>query len=88
MKYIAAWVFEPDNVDAIIERFMKTGGLPPEGVTMEARWFDVAGGRGFAVADSDDPVAVAKWCRAWTDLMSFEIIPVIDDGQMAQVLQG
>jgi diaminopimelate decarboxylase len=87
MKYIATWIYEPANAEAIIERFKQTGGQPPEGVTMEARWFDVAGGRGFAVSESDDPIAIAKWCRAWSDLMTFEVIPVIDDAQMVQVLQ-
>lgn len=87
MKYITSWIYDPSNVDAITERFQQTGGMPPDGVTMLGRWFDVAGGRGYALSESDNPVAMAKWVRGWSDLMSFEITPVVDDEQMMQVLQ-
>ena len=62
--------------------------MPPDGVTMLARWHDVAGRRGFAISETDDPLAIAKWCREWNDLMSFEIIPVVNDAQLATVLAG
>lgn len=87
MKYITTWIYEPSNVEAITERFKKTGGQPPEGVTMLGRWFDVAGGRGFALTESTDPIAMSKWTRDWSDLMSFEVTPVLDDEQMVQSLQ-
>ena len=88
MKYLSTWVYDPSCVEAITERFMQTGGKAPEGVTMLGRWFDVAGGRGYALSESTDPIAMAKWTREWSDLMSFEVTPVLDDEQMVQLLQG
>lgn len=87
MKYMATWVYEPSQVNAITDRFKETGGRPPEGVSMLGRWFDVAGGRGYALSESDDPVAMFKWIREWSDLMSFEVFPVLDDEMMAQAMQ-
>lgn len=88
MNFMTVWRFSPENAGATIERFMETGGQPPEGINMLARWHDVAGGRGFAISEADDPILMAKWCRGWTDLMSFEVIPVLNDEQLAAALAG
>ena len=53
---------------------------------MTGRWHDVAGGSGFALAETDDVVALAKWCREWSDLLTFKITPVLDDAEIAEVL--
>jgi hypothetical protein len=88
MKFMTIWTFRPENTAKITERFIKTGGAPPEGVDMEARWFDVSGGRGFAISETDDPVALTRWCRSWDDLMAFEVFPIITDEQLGRVLAG
>lgn len=49
--------------------------------------FRVSGSRGFALCSADDATAVARWCRQWADLLTFEVVPVIDDGQLADILQ-
>ncbi len=43
-------------------------------------------GMGFAPTESDDPIAAAAGCRAWADLMSLEVIPVLTDEQVAKLL--
>jgi len=87
MKYMAIWSYEPAQMQAITERFQATGGLPPEGVTMLGRWFDVAGGRGLLVAETDDLIAITRWTREWSDLMDFDVFPVLDDESMMKALQ-
>ncbi len=37
------------------ERFKKTGGLPPHGVKMIARWHSTAGNRGVTIFETDTP---------------------------------
>jgi len=88
MKFLTTWKFAPEHRDAVVQRFGETGGPPPDGVTMLARWHDVAGRRGFALCETDDAIAVAKWCREWNDLLEFEIIPVINDEQLVAALAG
>lgn len=88
MHFMIVWRFRPEHSQSAIARFNETGGAPPPGVTMLARWHDVAGSRGFAIAESDDLVAVSRWCHDWTDLLSFEVIPVLDDQQLTQVIGG
>jgi hypothetical protein len=83
---MVTWTFTPGATDAAIARFQETGAMPPDGVTMVFRCHDVAGGRGFALAESEDIVPIGRWCRQWTDLLAFEVIPVVDDEQMVAVL--
>jgi hypothetical protein len=86
MHFMVVWTFKPDHTKSTIARFNETGGAPPDGVKMVARWHDVSGSRGFAIAETDDAVAAAKWCHDWSDLLSFEVIPVLDDEQLVQVI--
>jgi len=81
-----SYEFSPENRDDVQQRFRETGGLPPQGVVMHGRWHCAEGLGGFVVAESDDPVAVAKWTQAWTDLLSFEVTPVLNDEQITEVI--
>ena len=88
MKYMTIWTIKPENTSDAIERFRLTGGPPPPGVTLLGRWHDIGGGRGFTLSESDDPVAMTKWSLQWDDLLSFEVVPVVDDTQIGDALSG
>lgn len=75
-----------DHRDAAQARFQETGGLPPDGATMVERWHRTGGLGGYVLCESDDPVAIGKWMQDWTDLLTFEIIPVISDDEITEVL--
>lgn len=58
-------------------RFVTRGALPPKGATMLSRWHSGAGNRGFIIAETDDPDALASWLKGYTDY--FEVTPVMRD---------
>src|ERR1035437_1673984 len=84
--HVIAWHYDPENRDAILARFKETGGLPPAGVKMIGRWHGVGTNKGFCVAEGNDPITLAKRAQAWSDLMKFDIYPVVTDADMAQIL--
>ena len=86
MLFHITYEFPPDHRDAAQERFKQTGGLPPEDVKMIGRWHCAEGHSGFIVADADNPVSICKWIQEWTDLLSFQITPVLTDEQIMEVL--
>ncbi len=86
MTFVVHWVFDPENRNQAQDRFKQTGAPPPEGVTMHSRWHAASGLEGWAVCESDDPVALCKWTQDWTDLLDFQVTPVINDEQIAQVI--
>jgi hypothetical protein len=88
MKFMMTFNWTPDG-DArskAIERFRNTGGLPPQGAKLLGRWTraDISGG--YDLLESDDPQALAQFALMWSDLMHVEIFPVLEDAQLAEVL--
>ena len=71
------------------ERFIQTGGAPPPpGARKIAGYHYLDGSGGYTIAETDDPVALAKWCNQWTDVIALEARPIATDEQMGQILAG
>ena len=86
MLFYTHFQYSAENRDTVHQRFKETGGTPPPNVTMLGRWHSIEGNRGILVAESDDPSAIAKWLNDWTDLVSFEVTPVLSDEQFLKVI--
>jgi|WetSurMetagenome_2_1015567.scaffolds.fasta_scaffold62304_3 hypothetical protein len=70
-------------------RLKKTnGGIPPKGVKLISQWIAVSDANGVAVFDSDDPIAMAKWVKNWSDLLTIEIYPVISGESLAKIIKS
>jgi hypothetical protein len=48
---------------------------------MIGRHHKADGSGGFALCESGDMVALAKWTQDWSDLLEFETFPALDDQQ-------
>jgi hypothetical protein len=88
MLFAVPWTFAPENRDAANERFLASGGPPPEGVTMLGRWHTLGEGEGFCICETSNPVALGKWMMQWSDLLEFRISPVVDDQGALQMLSS
>ena len=71
---------------AAIERFMKTGGQPPDNVTMLGRWHASGELRGVAIVEAADASAVAAMVTQWGDIFSFTTAPALTDEELGAVL--
>ena len=89
MKYVTTWSASTANYTAAISRFLETGGLPPAGVKMLARYHALEGSNhGFIVAESPDAKGIFTWLAGWMDVVSFEATPVLEDAEAAGILQS
>ncbi|MCW5981565.1 MAG: DUF3303 family protein [Bryobacteraceae bacterium] len=86
MTFVIHYTLGPGQRDVAQRRFKETGGLPPEGATMLGRYHCAQGREGFVICESNDAAALAKWTQDWTDCLTFRILPVVDDGTMAQLI--
>jgi len=86
MLFHGRYSYSPGNRDRVHRRFLETGAPPPPGVTMVGRWHCAEGNAGFFVAESADAAAVSGWLQDWTDLLTFDVRPVLADEQFAQVI--
>jgi hypothetical protein len=79
MFFIGHWRISSGNRNAVIERFARTGGQPPEGVKLLT---------GVSISEADDASAIARWVLEWSDLMDMEVHPALNDEQLGAVLAG
>ena len=86
MTFMVTYQTPPAHRNAAQQRFKQGGGLPPAGVTMIERRHKADGSGGFTLCESTDLVAIAKWTQEWSDLLEFEIFPVLDDKEIGVVL--
>jgi hypothetical protein len=86
MIFLTHWRILPANRDAAIARFAKTGGQPPQGIKLLARWHVVADGTGFSVSEAADASAMARWALEWNDLMEMTTSPALTDAELGGVL--
>lgn len=88
MIFLVTYTISPENRDATLARFKETGGVPPPGIKMLGRWHSVSGGKGWALSETDDATTAYAWCLRWSDLLHFEITPVLTDEQVVKVLSA
>ena len=65
------------DTNAIGQRFRAKGRMMPESVQYVASWIDPARDRCFQVMEAPTIEDLEPWVRAWEDLGSFEIVPVL-----------
>jgi len=89
MKFIMTFEWKPDTRTRAeaIARFRKTGGLPGKGAKLLGRWTRADFNGGYDLIESDDPQALAEFALMWSDLMQLSIVPVLEDAELAKVLE-
>jgi hypothetical protein len=88
MLFITRFTVPHTSRKAAIQRFLETGGAPPAGIKMLARYHSSDGEFGFAISESDDVQALTRWANAWNDLLVLDTRPLVDDAGLAAVLQS
>jgi hypothetical protein len=86
MKFIVQWNGQPAAQQPAIERFVKTGGLPPDNVKLLGRWHAIGEFRGVAIVEATDTGALAAWVLQWGDVFSFEVAPALSDEELGAAL--
>jgi hypothetical protein len=67
----------------VYERAATRGRLLPPGLTYVDSWVDERLDRCFQLMETDDPRLLATWTSAWSDLVEFEIVPLIGSAEAA-----
>jgi hypothetical protein len=77
MLFVVIEHFKNGNPQSIRERFVREGRLMPEGVVYHASWIDAERARCFQVMEAESPELLQTWVDRWSDLIDFEIVPVV-----------
>ena len=77
MLFMVIETFRDGNPDPVGERFARQGRMMPDGVTYGGSWLEPDGARCFQVMDAPDRATLELWVARWSDLVDFEVIPVV-----------
>ncbi len=61
----------------IYGRLAESGRQMPEGLKYLDSWIEPNFDRCFQLMETDDPRLLQQWILGWTDLVEFEIVPVV-----------
>jgi Protein of unknown function (DUF3303) len=67
----------------VYERAAEKGRMLPTGVLYLDSWIDESLQRCFQLMETDDPSALDEWIGEWSDLVAFEIVPLISSSEAA-----
>jgi len=88
MLFMVIERFRNQNENAVYQRFRERGRLAPEGLTYVGSWVEASLDRCFQLMECDDASLLQRWVAQWSDLVSFEIVPVVKGGDVTETLLG
>jgi hypothetical protein len=87
MLFMTIFTYDPDHRDAVQKRVVSKGTMIPKGAKELGVWSALGGGRVFRLLDVDDPRIMYQGTRAWSDLGSIEVVPVLDTADVVKMLK-
>jgi hypothetical protein len=88
MMFMVVETFRNQDAKAIYRRLRDKGRMMPDGLTFVNSWVAADLGRCFQLMETDDVTLMQRWIANWSDLMGFEIVPVVPGKDTAQALSG
>jgi hypothetical protein len=67
----------------VYERAAAKGRMLPTGLVYLDSWVDERLDRCFQLMETDDPGLLDQWTAEWSDVVTFEVIPLIDSAEAA-----
>ena len=67
----------------VYRRFRERGRMAPEGVRYVTSWVDEKIERCFQIMETHDRRLLDEWMAHWSDLVDFEVYPVITSAEAA-----
>ena len=69
--------------EPVYERLAEKGRLLPEGLRYIDSWVSEDLGRCWQLMETDDPSLLDQWIAGLSDIVSFEVVPVIGSAEAA-----
>ena len=75
--YMVIEHFKNNDAVPIYRRFRDSGRLMPEGLVYVSSWVDEKLERCYQLMETHDRALLDQWMARWSDVMDFEVYPVI-----------
>jgi hypothetical protein len=84
MVYMVIERFKNGDAAAVYRRFRKQGRMAPEALHYVSSWVTSDLTRCYQVMETEDRKLFDQWMARWSDLIDFEIVPVITSAEAAE----
>jgi len=86
--YMIVEHFKNGDAVPVYRRFRERGRLAPDGLTYVASWVDTDLRRCYQLMQTANRALLDQWIANWSDLVDFEVHPVITSQQAAERVAG
>lgn len=83
MLYMIVEHFKNEDAVPVYQRFKEHGRCAPEGLIYLSSWVDEKLQRCFQLMETEDRSLLDQWIANWTDLVDFEVFPVMTSQEAA-----
>ena len=88
MMFMVVENFRNQDAKSIYRRLREKGRMMPDRLKFISSWVTADLGRCFQLMEADDITLLQRWIVGWSDLMAFEIVPVVPGKDAAEALSG
>lgn len=88
MLYMVIERFKNQDVGPVYRRFRDKGRMTPEGLEYVSSWVDMKMERCFQIMETSDPRLMMEWIGNWSDIVEFEVVPVMPSADAVQAMQS
>lgn len=86
MRYLVIEHFRNRDPVPVYRRFRAEGRLAPEGLDYITSWITDDMTRCYQVMETADRELLDEWMARWSDLIDFEVVPVLTSAEVQQRL--
>ena len=82
--YMVIENFKNGDAAPVYRRFRDRGRVAPEGLSYISSWVNDQFDRCYQLMETEDRVLLDRWIANWSDLVDFEVHPVITSKEAAE----
>jgi len=86
MLYMVIERFKNQDAAPVYRRFGERGRIMPEGLEYVSSWVDMKLERCFQIMETSDPKLMVEWIGNWSDIVEFEVVPVMSSADAARTI--
>ncbi len=87
MLFMVIERFKNRDAKAINRRLREEGRGMPDGLQYVGSWVEVNFDRCFQLMECNDARLFQSWTARWSDLMEFEIVPVVPSAETRETIE-
>jgi hypothetical protein len=87
MLFMVVERFKDRDAKAIYRRFRDDGRGAPDGLKYVGSWIEANFDRCFQIMECDDASLLQQWVLHWSDLIEFEIVPVVASAETREMIE-